>query len=100
MEIVTSQSLSRHDFHDLSYFVLYRCYKLDLGVDFTVFQVGELKNKEENVVQITRNLESDCYVTISVTCRIYSNTNDTISKLVSISPYSRSRISKIMRLFM
>ena len=37
------------------------------------------KNGKRIYVELTRDLESDCDVTISVTCRIYSTTNDTIS---------------------
>ena len=43
-----------------------------------------------------RDLESDCDVTIPMSCRIYSNTNDTRSILVSILPYSRQRNSKMI----
>ena len=42
------------------------------------------KHDKSIYIELTRDLESDYDVTISVTCRIYSNTNDTISILVSI----------------
>ena len=73
---------------------------IDIGVDFTIFEAEEPKNDKSIFVELTRDLESDCDVTISVTCRIYSNTNGTTSILVSILPYSRLRNSKMMRLFM
>jgi hypothetical protein len=77
-----------------------KCYRLNLGVDFTIFEAEELENDEIIHVELVRDLESDCDVTISVTCRIYSNKNDTRSILVSILPYSKLRNSKIMKWFM
>ena len=65
-------------------------HRLDPGVDFTIFKAEKPKN-DKRIVELTRDLESDCDVTISVTCRIYSTTNDTLSILVSILPYSRPR---------
>ena len=47
------------------------------------------KNDKRIYVVLTRDLESDCDVTIFVTCRINSTTPDTLSILVSILPYSR-----------
>ena len=84
----------RHDSRDLSYFVWCRCNRLDLGVDFTIFEAEELENDKSIYAELTRDLESDCDVTISVTCRISSNTDATDSILVSILPYSRLRNSK------
>ena len=49
---------------------------------------------------LARDLASDCDVTISVTCRFLSNTDATDVIPVSILPYSRPRISKIIKLFM
>ena len=43
------------------------------GVDFTLFEVEELENKEINDVQLARDLESDCDVTISQTSLISSD---------------------------
>ena len=57
---------------------------MDVENDFTIY------------VELTRDLESDCDVTISVTCRISIDTNATDSILVSILPYSRLRSSNIM----
>ena len=68
-----------------------------MSVDSTIFEAEELENDEKNYVEITRDLESDCDVTISVTCRISSNTNATDSILMSILPYSRLRNSNIMK---
>ena len=48
-------------------------------------------------VELVRDLESDCDVTIFVTCRISSNTNDTKSIVLLILPYSRLRNSKIRK---
>ena len=66
----------------------------------TIFEFEVLKCDDTIYVEITRDLASKCDVTISVTCRSYSNANDTISILMSILPYSRLRKSKMMRLFM
>ena len=41
--------------------------KIDHGVDFTIFKVKELKNDKSIYVELARDLESDCGVTISVT---------------------------------
>ena len=77
-----------------------KCHRLNLGVDFTIFEAEELENGKIIYVELVRDLESDCDVTIPKSCRIYSNTNDTRSILVSILPYSRPRNSKMMNLFM
>ena len=69
------------------------------GVDFTIFEAEELENYKVIYIELVRDLKSDCDVMIPMTCRIYSNTNDTRSILVSISPYSRPRNSKMMNLF-
>ena len=61
---------------------LNKWYRLDLGADFTIFEAEELENYEIIHVELTRDLESDCGVTISVTCHIYSNTNATDSILM------------------
>ena len=74
--------------------------KINLGVDFTIFETEELENDEFIHVELVRDLESDCDVTISGTCRISSNINDTRSILVSILPYLRLRNPKIMKGFM
>ena len=58
----------------------------------------ELKNKEGNDVSLARDLESNCDITISVSCCISSNTNDTRSILVSILPYLMSGMLKMMQL--
>ena len=67
-----------------------------------IFEFEELKGDETIYAELTRDLAklSECDVTISVTCRSYSNANDTISILMSILPYSMLRKSKMMRLFM
>ena len=65
----------------------YKWHEIDLGVDFTIFEAEELENDEFIHVELVRDLESDCDVTISVTCRISSNINDTRWILVSILPY-------------
>ena len=67
---------------------------------FTIFEAEKPKNDKRIYVELTRDLESDCAVTISVTCRISSNTDATDSILVSISPYSRPRNSKMVKLSM
>ena len=77
---------SHRDFHHLSHFRWNKWYRLDPGVDFTIFEAEKPKNDKRIYVELTRDLESDCDVTISVTCRIYSTTNDTISILVYILP--------------
>ena len=64
-----------------------------------MFEVEELEYKEGNDILLARDLASDCDVTISMTCLIHSYTNDTRSILVSILPYSRSRNSKIRKLY-
>ena len=142
--------ISHRDFHHLSHFRWNKWYRLDPGVDFTIFEAEEPKNDKRIYVELTRDLksdydvtiswpvvfillqmtqywywcrfyhirgwgtrtwwnyyvelardlESDCDVTISVTCRISSNTDATDSILVSISPYSRPRNSKMIKLFM
>ena len=79
------------------YFFQYKCYRHDLGVDFTIFEAEELGNEETNDVPLVRDLESDCGVTISVTCIISSNTNATDTILVLILSYSMSRYSKIIK---
>ena len=66
----------------------------------TIFEFEELKCDDTIYVELKRDLASECDVTISVTCRSYSNANDTISILMLILPYSRPRKSKMMRLFM
>ena len=63
----------------------------------TIFEFEELKRDETIYVELTRDLVSECDVTISVTCRSYSNANDTILMLVSILPYSRLRNSKMRK---
>ena len=73
------------------------CCRLNLCADFTIFEVKELINKEGNDVPFARDLANDCDVTISVTCRISSNTCSTDSISVPILPYSRSRYSKIRK---
>ena len=75
------------------------CYRLDLGFDFTIFEAEELENYETIYAELTRDLASECDVTISVTSRSYSDANDTISILMSILLYSRLRKSKMMRLY-
>ena len=42
------------------------------------FEFEELKSDETIYVELTRDLISECDITISVTCRSYSNANDTI----------------------
>ena len=64
---------------------------------FTIFEAEELKNDKSIYAKHTRDLESDCDVTISVTCRISSNTDAADSILVSILPYSRLRNSKMIK---
>ena len=91
--------LWRHDFRDLSYFFYYTWHVIDIGVDFTIFETEKLKNDKRIYVELTRDLESDCDVTISVTFRIFSTTHDTLSILVSILPYSRLRNSKMINVF-
>ena len=56
----------------------------------------DVENDETIYVELTRDLESDCDVMISVIFRISSNTNATDSILMSILPYSRLRSSNIM----
>ena len=73
--------------------------KIDLGVDFTIFEVGELENEEVVDVELARDLESNCDVTLSVTCFISSHKCDTDTILVSVSPFPMLRNSKIMRYF-
>ena len=46
------------------------------SVDVAIFEVKELENKEGNDVSLARDLESNCDITIFVTCCIFSNTND------------------------
>ena len=75
-------------------------YKIDLGVDFTIFEVGKLENEEIIYVELVRDLESNSDVTISVTCSISSDKCDIDTILVSVLPYSRLRNSKIMKQFM
>ena len=72
-------------------------YRLNLGVNFTIFEVEELENKEGNDVPLARDLANDCDVTISVTCFISSDKYDTDTILASVLPYSRLRNSKIMK---
>ena len=62
--------------------------------------IAELENNKIIYVELARDLESDCDVTISVTFRISSNTDATDLILVSILPYSRPRNSKIIKSFM
>ena len=38
---------------------------IDIGVDFTIFEVEELDNDETIYVELTRDLESDRHVRIS-----------------------------------
>ena len=76
--------LWRHDFRNLSYFVKYRCYRLNLGVDFTIFEAEELENDETIYAELTRDLDSDCDFTISVIFRISFSANDTELMLVLI----------------
>ena len=64
---------------------------------FTIIEAENLENDEIIHVELVRDLESYCDVTIFVTCRISSNTNDTRLILVSILPYSRLRNLKIMK---
>ena len=45
---------------------------------YHIFEVGGLENDKSIYVELARDLESDCNVTISLTCRISSKTNDTI----------------------
>ena len=59
-------------------------YRLDLVVYSTIITANELKNNEINHVHVTRNLESDSHVTISVAYHVPSNTNDTDWILVTI----------------
>ena len=61
----------------------------------TIFKFEELKSDGTIYVELTRDLVSECDVTISVTCR--SHSNDTILMLVSILPYSRLRNSKMRK---
>ena len=92
--------MSHYDFYQLSHISGEKCYRLNLGVDFTLFEAVELENDEFIYVELVRDLESDCDVTISVTCRISSNKNDTRSILVLILPYLGLRNPKIMKRFM
>ena len=62
----------------------------------TIFEFEELKSDETIYVELNRDLVS-VHVTISVTCRSYSNANDTILMLVSILPYLRLRNSKMRK---
>ena len=52
-------------------------YKIDLGVDLTIFEAEELENDEAIYAELKRDLDSDCDVTIPVTFRISLNANDT-----------------------
>ena len=72
---------------------------LMLVLIITKFEFEELKNYETIYVELTREPPwlSECDVKISVTCRSYSNANDTILMLVSISPYLRLRNSKMRK---
>ena len=63
----------------------------------TIFEFEELKSDKTIHVELTHDLVSECDVTISVTCRSYSNANDTILTLVSILPYSRLRNSTMKK---
>ena len=65
-----------------SFFVQYRCYRLNPGVDFTIFEAEELEHDETFYAELTRDLDSD--VTIFVTFRISFNANDTGLMLVLI----------------
>ena len=62
-----------------------------------IIEFEALKNDETIYVELTRDLVSECDVKISVTCRSYSNANDTILMLVSILPYLRVRNSKMRK---
>ena len=81
-------------------FFYYTWHVIDIGIDFTIFETEKLKNDKRIYIELTRDLKSDCDVTISVTFRIFSTTHDTLSILVSILPYSRLRNSKMIKLFM
>ena len=74
--------------------------RLNPGVNFTIFEAEKSKNYKRIYVELTRDLESDCDVTISVTCRIYSTTHNTLSIFVSMLQNSRPRKSKMIKLFM
>ena len=91
------QWLWRHDFRDLSYFFQCKWHRIDVGVDFTIFEFEKLESDETIYVKLTCDLANECDVTISVTCHSYSYANDTISMLVSILPYSRLRNSKMRK---
>ena len=93
--------MSHYDFYQLSHISGEKNATDSILVSILPYlEAEELENDEIIYVELVRDLESDCDVTISVTCRIYSNTNDTRSILVSILPYSRLRNSKIMKWFM
>ena len=85
----------RHDFRDLSYLVLYKCYRLDLDVDFAIFWVEELEYEEENDVPLVRDLAGDWRHDFRDLAVWF--TNNTRSILVSILPYSRSRNTEIRK---
>ena len=70
---------------------------LMLVLIITIFEFEELKNDETIYVELARDLVSECDVKISMTCRSYSNANDTILMLVSILPYLRLRNSKMRK---
>ena len=42
-----------------------------IDVDSTIFEAEEIKNDETIYVELARDLESDCDVTIPVTCRYF-----------------------------
>ena len=75
---------SHRDFYHLSHLSWNQWYRLDPGVDSTISEAEELENNETINVELTRDLESYRDVTISMTCRISTNTNATDSILVSM----------------
>ena len=51
---------------------------------YHISEVGELENEEITYVELARDLESNCDVTIFVTCFISSDKCDTDTILVSV----------------
>ena len=63
---------------------MHKCYRLNLGVDFIIFEVEELENKERNDVPLASDLASDCDVTISVTCFVSSDKCNTAYTVLGV----------------
>ena len=53
---------SHRDFYQLSHFRWNKWYRLDPGVDFTIFEAEKPKNYKCIYVELTRDLENDCGV--------------------------------------